>query len=50
LCLRLCYSQGFCIVAYPTQSQEAFFAGHVAAFEMLGGVPRTITYDNLASA
>lgn len=49
-CLRLCYSQRFCIIAYRRQSQEAFFAGHVAAFEMLGGVPRTITYDNLASA
>jgi transposase len=49
-CLRLCYSQRFCIIAFPRQGQVAFFAGHVAAFETLGGVPRTITYDNLSSA
>lgn len=49
-CLRLCYSQRFCIFAFPRQSQEAFFAGHVAAFAMLGGVPSVITYDNLTSA
>ena len=49
-CLRLCYSQRFWIIAFPRQSQEAFFAGHVASFEALGGVPSVITYDNLASA
>ena len=49
-CLRLCYSQRFCIFAFPRQSQEAFFAGHVLAFAVLGGVPGVITYDNLASA
>lgn len=49
-CLRLCYSQRFCIFAFPRQSQEAFFAGHVMAFAVLGGVPKVITYDNLASA
>jgi transposase len=37
-------------VAYPTQAQEAFLAGHVAAFEYFGGVPGRIRYDNLKPA
>ena len=48
--LRLCYSQRPFVMAFLRQSQEAFFAGHVAAFEELGGVPRVITYDNLSLA
>jgi transposase len=36
---------------YASQAQEAFFEGHVAAFEVTGGVPfRQIRYDNLAPA
>ncbi|MFT3912925.1 MAG: IS21 family transposase [Anaeromyxobacteraceae bacterium] len=31
------------------QTLESFQRGHVAAFEALGGVPRTILYDNLKS-
>ncbi len=50
LCLRLCHSTRFFVQAFPRQSREAFFAGHVAWFEELGGVPRSITYDNLSSA
>ena len=49
-CLRLCYSKRPFVMAFLRQSQEAFFAGHVAAFEELGGVPRMITYDNLSLA
>jgi transposase len=49
-CLRLCYSQRFFVVAYPRQTKEAFYTGHVAAFDELGGVPRSITYDNLSTA
>ena len=49
-CLRLCYSQRFFLVAFPRQSREAFFAGHVASFEEIGGAPRTVTYDNLSTA
>ena len=45
-CFRLCYSQRPFVMAFLRQSQEAFFAGHVAACEELGGVPRRITYDN----
>ena len=32
-CLLLCYSQRFFVMAFPRESQEAFFAGHVAAFQ-----------------
>ena len=36
---------------YPTQSQEAFFEGHIDAFEEIGGIPtRHIKYDNLTAA
>ena len=34
----------------PTERREAFFAGHVAAFDFIGGVPKRITYDNLTTA
>ena len=37
-------------MAFPRESQEAFFAGHVASFQELGGVPKTIIYDNLSTA
>jgi transposase len=45
--LRLCYSRRIFVMAFPSQKQECFFAGHVAAFEHLGGVPKRLTYDNL---
>ena len=36
---------------FPTQSQEAFLEGHIAAFSELGGVPTVhMKYDNLKSA
>jgi transposase len=36
---------------YASQAQEAFFEGHVTAFEVTGGVPfRQIRYDNLSPA
>ena len=36
---------------YPTQGQEAFLEGHLAAFDAIGGVPTGhIRYDNLTSA
>ncbi|MEE2523885.1 IS21 family transposase [Arthrobacter sp. KFRI-F3372] len=36
---------------YPTQAQEAFLEGHIAAFQVLGGIPtKHIRYDNLTSA
>jgi hypothetical protein len=36
--------------AYATCAQEAFFDGHVRAFERFGGVPKRCRYDNLKPA
>jgi transposase len=44
--LRLSHSAQTVHVAYPTEGQEAFFEGHVIAFERLGGVPARIRYGN----
>jgi transposase len=35
---------------YANQAQEAFFDGHVRAFEYFGGCPERIRYDNLKPA
>ncbi len=48
--MRLCYSRRIFAMAFPTQRQEAFFSAHVAAFRFFGGVPDTLTYDNLTTA
>jgi transposase len=48
--LRLCYSRRLFVMAFPTQKQESFFEGHVQAFHVFGGVPHTLSYDNLRSA
>lgn len=48
--MKLSYSRRTFMMAFPGQKQEAFFAGHVAAFEFFGGVPRRISYDNLKAA
>jgi len=37
-------------VAFATQAQEAFFEGHVLAFEYFGAVPGRVRYDNLKPA
>jgi transposase len=48
--LRLsCSAKAFAMV-FAHQAQEAFFEGHVLAFEHLGGVPGRIRYDNLKPA
>jgi transposase len=49
-CIRLCYSLRPFVCAFPMAKQEAFFAGHVAAFTWFRGIPRRVTYDNLTSA
>jgi len=49
-CLRLSHSGRGFHVAFCHQAQEAFFEGHVLAFEHLGGVPGLIRYDNLKPA
>jgi hypothetical protein len=48
--MRLCYSRKLFVMAFPTQKQECFLAGHVAAFHYFGGRPRRLTYDNLKTA
>jgi hypothetical protein len=48
--MRLCYSRKIFVMAFPSQKQECFLAGHVAAFHFLGGIPRRLTYDNLKAA
>ncbi len=48
--LTLNYSGGIYFEAFERANQEAFFQGHANAFQFLGGVPLSITYDNLKSA
>lgn len=48
--MRLSHSGRGCHVVFGTQAQEAFFEGHVRAFEWFGGVPHHIRYDNLKPA
>ncbi|HEY8788472.1 MAG TPA: IS21 family transposase [Actinopolymorphaceae bacterium] len=48
--MRLSHSGRAFHVAYPTQAQEAFLAGHVLAFQHFGGVPGRVRYDNLKPA
>lgn len=48
--MRLNYSRRSFVMAFPAQKQEAFFEGHVRAFEHFGGVPHRLSYDNLATA
>ena len=44
--LDLPHSDGCFVKAYPAETTEAFCDGHVSAFTFLGGVPRSILYDN----
>src|SRR6266699_635947 len=48
--MRLNYSRRSFVMAFPSQKQEAFFEGHVRAFEHFGGVPHRLSYDNLTTA
>jgi transposase len=45
----LAFSRRIFVQAFPAQRQEAFFEGHVNAFEFFGGTPHRISYDNLAA-
>lgn len=49
-CMRLSHSGRGFHVAFSHQAQEAFFEGHVLAFEHFGGVPHLIRFDNLKAA
>jgi transposase len=48
--MRLNHSRVRFAAAFPFQKQEAFFEGHIQAFQFFGGVPHRITYDNLKTA
>jgi transposase len=48
--MRLSCSGRAFAYAYAHQAQEAFFDGHVRAFEWFGGVPGRVRYDNLKPA
>jgi transposase len=45
-CMDLPHSDGCFVKAYPAETAEAFCDGHVAAFDVFGGVPHSILYDN----
>ena len=44
--MDLAHSDSGFVQAYPAETTEAFCAGHVAAFDFFGDVPRSILYDN----
>ena len=48
--MTLSYSRALALEFFFDQSLENFLRGHVRAFAQLGGVPRTLLYDNLRSA
>ena len=48
--MDLPHSDGCFVKAYPAETSESFCDGHVSAFAFLGGVPRTILYDNTTLA
>jgi transposase len=49
-CMRLCFSCAPFVMAYPSQREEVFLEGHEQAFNFIGGVNRTLIYDNLKTA
>src|SRR5438034_5701064 len=48
--MRSCFSGACFVMAFETQSQQAFLEGHVAAFSFFEGVYATLRYDNLKAA
>ena len=46
VCLDLPHSEAHFVKAYPAERIEAFLDGDNAAFAFLGGVPKSILYDN----
>ena len=45
-CMRLMAGAQSFVVAFPHERSEAFYEGHRLAFELFGGVPRRVRYDN----
>jgi transposase len=48
--MRPCFSGASFVMAFATETQQAFLEGHVAAFEFFGGVFDLVRYDNLKAA
>ena len=48
--MRSCFSGACFVMAFESQSQQAFLEGHVHALDWFTGVFATIRYDNLKSA
>ena len=46
LAIDLPHSDAIFVVAYPSETTEAFCDGHVKAFAFFGSVPQSILYDN----
>lgn len=49
-CMRSKYSAKHFVRFYPCERQQAFFDGHIKAFDFFGGVFSTLIYDNLKTA
>lgn len=44
--MALPYSDAFFVAAFEKECGESYWEGHVRAFELFGGVPHRISYDN----
>jgi transposase len=50
LCVDLPHSDDSFVMMFPAENTEAFCEGHNQAFAYVGGVPRTMLYDNTSIA
>jgi transposase len=48
--MRACHSGASFVIAFESETQQAFLEGHVAALEWYGGVFDLVRYDNLKAA
>jgi transposase len=48
--MRACHSGASFVMAFASETQQAFLEGHVAALEWFGGVFDLVRYDNLKAA
>lgn len=49
-CMRSKFSGKHFVRFYPCERQQAFFDGHIKAFEFFGGIFPVLIYDNLTTA
>ena len=48
--MRACFSGAEFVIAFESETQQAFLEGHVAALKWFGGVFDVVRYDNLKAA